>query len=280
MALSISKLALAAGASTSPSPGKQVMMYDVYAGGFHVVEAELKVDFTQKGRYDIALSAHTRGFLGSVAPWEGTFETQGWEKEAGIYAPEIHKSTTTWQDEPEIKEYKYSADGKFLGYHVTDEHSDGQERDVDPNLTQGTTDALTATLKVMSEIPQNEKCEGSSEVFDGKRRFELLFQQQEQVHLDQSRYNIYEGGASVCTVEVKPVAGAWHKKPRGWMSIQEQGRERGTMPTVWMAVIDENSPAVPVKIRVKTEYGTLFMHLTKYKKGDGPWLLAENAESN
>lgn len=49
------------------------------------------------------------------------------------------------------------------------------------------------------------------------------------------------------------------------MSIQEQGRERSTMPTIWFAKMAEGEPAVPVKIRVKTEYGALIMHLTHYK---------------
>ena len=73
------------------------------------------------------------------------------------------------------------------------------------------------------------------------------------------------GPAVACTVEVKPIAGKWHEKPRGWMSIQEQGREKGTMPTVWFAQMAAGEPAVPVKIRVKTEYGALFMHLTSYQ---------------
>jgi hypothetical protein len=37
------------------------------------------------------------------------------------------------------------------------------------------------------------------------------------------------------------------------------------MPTIWLAQMAPGEPAVPVKIRVKTEYGTLFMHLTGYK---------------
>ena len=58
------------------------------------------------------------------------------------------------------------------------------------------------------------------------------------------------------------------------MSIQEQGRERGTMPTVWLGKIAKNAPAIPVKIRVKTAYGTLFMHLAEYQN-EGQIIVAE-----
>lgn len=39
------------------------------------------------------------------------------------------------------------------------------------------------------------------------------------------------------------------------------------MPTVWFAQLDPNGPAVPVKIRIKSEYGAMFMHLVHYTNG-------------
>jgi len=254
--------------ASEPHEDLQEMSYDVYAGGFHVVAANLDVDLSKTGRYSLELSAHTRGFLGSLAPWEGTFETHGWYDQKSKKAqPELHKSTTIWRDEPEVKEYLYNRDGSFKEFLVTDKHVDQDVRDVSEDLTQETIDALTATLDVMQAIAEGGKCEGSDEVFDGKRRFKLVFEHQEDVMLESSNYNVYEGPASKCTVEVVPMGGDWHKKPRGWLSIQEQGRDKGTMPTMWMAQIDPDGPAVPVKIMVKTDYGALIMHLTGYQNG-------------
>jgi hypothetical protein len=68
-----------------------------------------------------------------------------------------------------------------------------------------------------------------------------------------------------------PDGGKWYQKPRGWLSIQEQGRQKGSLPTVWMAKVNKTGPALPVKIRVVTDYGTLFMHLTKI---EGPQAMA------
>ena len=109
------------------------------------------------------------------------------------------------------------------------------------------------------------KCENKSEIFDGKRRFQMSFNHQDNVGLDSSKYNIFKGQAAECIIEVKPGEGAWHKKPRGWLSIQEQGREKGTMPTLWVGQPESSDIAIPVKIRVKTDYGTLFMHLAGVK---------------
>ncbi len=245
---------------------KQLMKYDVYAGGFHVVSSDLTVDFAKKTDYLLRLGAKTHGFLGDLAPWVGVFQTEGWyDAKKDFPQPRIHFSDTTFREDKELTEFFYNKDGSFKEYRVTNNEKD-KPKDPPPtdDLTQGTTDVLTATSKVMQHIAQGGKCEGWDDIFDGKRRYKIIFGNSQQVDLKQSDYNVYVGPATECTIEVKPVAGKWHEKPRGWMSIQEQGRERGTMPTIWFAQMAPGEPAVPVKIRVKTEFGTLFMHLTHY----------------
>lgn len=247
------------------------MTYAVYAGGMHVVEAVFDLDFSEKGRYDVKMASHTRGFLGSLVPWSGTFESNGWvraDKEKNKdFRPQLHKSTAIWRGEEEIKEYKYKKDGSFEGLFVTDHDKPTFKKDVEKELTDNSTDVLSATLTAMELAAMGKGCASKSEVFDGKRRFEMVFTQKRKKTLEASRYNVYSGEADECVVEVVPVAGAWHKKPRGWLSIQEQGREKGTMPTVWFGQLSEGLPAVPVKIMVKTGYGALVMHLVNYDDG-------------
>lgn len=250
----------------------QKMTYEVYAGGINAVTAELGVSLKQEDRYSLALEAETKGFLGKIVPWTGLFETYGWLLDDGSELPELHRSTAIFRGEKDLKEYRYNRDGSFESFKIIEAGQDKTPSSLNPDLVQGTTDALTATLTVMENIMTEGNCEGSSEVFDGKRRFELIFNHQADVVISPTNYNIYKGPAVQCSVEVKPLAGKWHEKPRGWMSIQEQGRDKGTLPTVWLASLDEDGPAVPVKVRVKTNYGTLFMHLVSYENEDGTQL--------
>lgn len=254
--------ALAAGSTV------QTLTYEVYAGGINAVRAELHIDLADKERYNLALAAQTKGFLGKLAPWSGTFMTEGWRID-GEERPALHKSSAIWREEEDFKEYYYTPDGGFEKLVVMEPGQAGPaEEAVAAELVQGTTDALTATLQVMERVSETGICEGRNEVFDGKRRFALVFRHKADEMLQASDYNVYEGRSARCEVEVVPVAGDWHKKPRGWMSIQEQGRKKGTMPTVWMGQLSADGPAVPVKIRVRTDYGTLFMHLVDYRNGD------------
>lgn len=250
------------------------MTYAVYAGGINAVEASMLIDRSEKGRYKIFTEAHTRGFLGKLVPWSGTFESYGWmntqKQEQGkrIYQTELHKSTALWRGEQEIKEYKYNRDGSFKGLFITEHEKPTEKKEPDDKLTRNSTDVLTATLQALELVTLNQGCESEAEVFDGKRRFKMQIRQKSEEMLKPSRYNVYGGKASRCTVEVEPAGGEWHEKPRGWFSIQEQGRKKGMLPTIWFGQLGEGQPAVPVKVMVKTAYGALVMHLIGYDYGD------------
>lgn len=237
------------------------MTYQVYAGGVHVVEAHL--DLTLKpSTYTAKLSAHTRGFLGKLVPWQGSFITTGAAK--GLL-PREHQSTSTWKGEDDVAVYRYDATGQFKSLKLIKAGKDETPKNIDPKLTQNTIDVLTATLRMMMGAAKTDACQGKADIFDSRRRFTLTYAPQGKDTLKPSRYSFYQGPAMKCTAEVIPAGGAWKKKPRGWLSIQEQGRKKGALPTLWLAKIDDSLPAVPVRIMIKTDYGTLFLHLSTLK---------------
>ena len=247
---------------------RQSMTYSVYAGGMHVVSADLAIEAGTANRYNISMGAYTHGLLGRLAPWNGTFETEGWYDPKNRTAkPARHVSKARWRNELETNEYYYNKDGSFKEFIQRNDEKNGVQP-APKELSGNTIDVLTAALRVMNGIDQKNVCQGDSAVFDGDRRFHLIFKDSKSVRLQGNALNFYTGPATECVVEVKPDGGKWRSKPRGWMSIQEQGRKQGTMPTVWFATLTPGQPAVPVKIRVKTDYGTLFMHINSYKSGD------------
>ena len=237
--------------------------YQVYAGGLHVVEAKLNFDIIDQ-KYDISLGANTRGWLASMVPWEGTFQTNG-KLHGEQFTPALHQSIAIWDNEKETKTFTYKNNN--LETFTIDEHNKPPVTpEVDPVLSDGTKDILSATLEVMNHMIKTSECTGESDIFDGKRRFTLYFKDKGEQSLTKSKYNIFSGPARYCSVEIEPRGGKWHSKPRGWLSIQEQGRQKGSLPSVWMAKVENFEFAVPVKILVKTDYGALVMHLTNVKQ--------------
>ena len=191
-------------------------------------------------------------------PWEGIFESTGNITKEGL-KPQKHYSSAIWDDEVETKTYTYNTDGTFAGLTIEGTNKQPEKKDIDAALADYTSDILTSTLSAL----QDGDCSHTDEIFDGKRRFKIKYTHIEDTALTQSNYNVFEGEAGVCEVEIEPLAGAWHKKPRGWLSIQEQGRQKGELPRFWYAKLGEKGPVMPVKLVVHTKYGTLTMNLEK-----------------
>lgn len=268
-------LAIGITLSTPARAETQIMTYDVYAGGIHAMDAKLTLNQTPS-TYDIKLESQTAGFLKSLADWSGNYWTNGVFTPSGKIYPKEHRSSSTWKDETEEKNYKYDGKGKFLSFRVTTTEKDKKKGDkvtdktpekIESELTKGSTDLLSATLKLLLALPKDRTCTGKEKIFDGDRSYFMVFKSTKIEKLEKSRYNMFGGDAVTCEVEVVPDKGKWRKKPRGWLSIQEQGRQKGALPTIWLGQMQDDKTYIPVKIRVKTDYGTLFLHLTSYKTG-------------
>ena len=248
-------------AATKKSP---TLTYHVYAGGIHAVDATL--DLQEKaGTYQIISHSATRGFLGALIPWKGTFLTEGRQKKTGSHVPSRHESISGWREETEIKTYMYDGSGQFKKLTVMEDGKDKTPKDTDWAIAKNTTDLLSATLNMMAQVTKTGDCAMTQRIFDGDRTFDLRFRTLGKEVLTASRYNPYAGAAVKCEVEVIPKEGRWHKKPRGWLSIQEQGRKHGQLPIVWLGTLPGHAMMVPVKLRITSDHGTLFMHLAAGK---------------
>ena len=242
---------------------QQRVQYELYAAGLDAVTAGISLNEDAR-TYNVDLNAQTRGLLAKFVPWQGSFHSEGVRGRAGEPLPLLHVSTAKDRKNTQVQTYRYGGDGSFRGYSATVNGRDSTPKDIDPALTAHTTDALSAALAAMDAVAGDRPCSGQSEIFDGERRYRLVFHDMGPAMLPVTDYSVYSGPAEKCSAEVVPLAGRWHAKPRGWMSIQEQGRKQGSLPLIWMAKMAPGAPAVPVRVQVATDYGTLVMQVTSY----------------
>lgn len=253
---------------SSPAFAKEYRAtYDVYAGGIHALQT--RMDYKDLGgRYDINVAAETYGLLSKIVRWHASFKTEGWLGKSG-YQPQLHISNTTSKGKHEVNTYKYGKDGKFLSFSQIVDGRD-ETKDLDPSIMAGTTDVISAVFDMAAKAGQGN-CASEDMIFDSERSYRLEFRNSKKTSLSHSKYGSFSGEAVSCSVKVTPVGGKWHKKPRGWLKIQEQGIKNGFPPTIWMANIskDKTLPAVPVRIMVKTDYGTFIAHLASFQEKPG-----------
>jgi len=230
--------------------------YSLYAGGFNVVDIEGTYAVTPDS-YAMTMDMQTTGMLGKLAPWSGVIQSNGLNKRENS-TPLKHSFASTWRDETETTTFTFNNDGT-LKSHIRIK-SDGKTVNEMPpsDVYDGApNDMLSALFRTMNQ----SSCASSQSVLDGKRKFDMVFKSKGEGFLKQSKYSVFEGKAEICEVEIVPVAGKWRDKPRGWMSIQGQAKDQGQLPRLWFGRVRDDMPPIPVRFQIKTDYGTMIMHL-------------------
>lgn len=230
--------------------------YGLYAGGFNVVEIDGTYTLS-KNKYDLEMDLKTAGVLGRLAPWAGIIKTSGINK--GVKSiPLEHSFASTWRSETETTTYTFKKDGSLESAFLVEGGEAPKDKTPNDEVLKGNPiDMLSAMFRAMN----NPSCETTQPGFDRKRRFDMAFRSKGFDVLEQSRYSVFSGEAEICEIEIVPVAGKWREKPRGWMSIQGQAKENGQLPRLWFGKVRDNMPPIPVRFLIKTNYGTMIMHL-------------------
>jgi len=244
-----------AGAVQAADPLK--VTYGLYASGFHVVDVEGTYAI-HDDTYDLTMDLKTVGLLGRVAPWAGVIHTNGLNKGTKS-TPLEHSFAATWRKKVETTTFSFDKNGALTAHVI--EEDDGNVLDNMPgdDVTKGNpTDMLTALFRTMNNP---ETCETTQPGLDGKRRFDMVFTSKGTETLEKNRYSEFAGEAEICEVEIVPVSGKWREKPRGWMSLQGQAKGKGQLPRLWFGQVREDMPPIPVRFFIKTDYGSMVMHL-------------------
>lgn len=252
---------LSMGSAHSAQSHDLSIAYEIYTGGLHTMSATMNMAM-DKDDYAIDMIAKPRGLVGRLLPWKGKYQSHGLVKN-GYLQPKQHRKTSSWRDETDLTILQYNSHGTLTKANRI-ETKDGEtvrsyDHVFEKELVSNTVDLMTATVHMLQNVTDGKTCDTSIPVFDGKRRFNMVFTQEGTPVLQSSRLNKYNGASVKCTVEIQPVAG-WKKKKRGYLRIQEASRAKGFLPTIWIGQAYEGGPMVPVRMEIRSEYGAILMH--------------------
>ena len=125
-------------------PKKLGLKYDVYAGGFHALDASLEMDLTKEA-YDMHLQAETPGFTAPMFPAKGEYSSSG-HSDAGVLIPTISTSRSEWRSKVKTTELSYDPKGTLLKSTTQQGDKTTVDRDVKKDLAADAVDMLTGTL--------------------------------------------------------------------------------------------------------------------------------------
>lgn len=146
-------------------------VFDVSLGGIRAAVVQYAAN-TGEGRYAVTGKMTTTGLLGAVvrASYEAT--AQGAEPRPGAYRPSSFTEIRDASGELTRAEMLFS--GGRPQVKTYDPPRDRDRHAVDPAGQGGTIDPMTVIYAALRDQPRDRVCAMSQQVFDGKRRSEVI----------------------------------------------------------------------------------------------------------
>lgn len=249
-------------AAPDARPGDLRLTYSIYLGGIRVLDAEAHLGYGPEA-YRIGIKAQTDGFLGQVANWRADVASHGRLAPGGLPRPELYRSISAWRDKPRNTTVEYTADG--VPTVTVAEPPPSEDREPVPdNLKPGTVDPMTAVVAALHAAAEGRGCGGTVPVYDGRQRFDLVWETKGEETLAPSDLSAFTGTAIACTLDYEPVAGRWREdRQRRDRDDEGRRRQRDVIVSIWLGEAVADRPPVPVRLEADTNLGKLVVHLSK-----------------
>lgn len=236
------------------------LRYDVYYSLLRLMTIESR-SLVAPDVYSLQSRMETVGVIGVLFPWTYRSEVHGRIRGAQL-APDVFHSRSEFRDFVQQVSLRYGEDGPVgeVSPFRLDILGDGYTRDeVPPEMRAGTIDPLTEIAALARQLARGEGCAGVRRVFDGLRRYDIVYEDLGETELEESSYDAYAGRARQCRSRLVPLAGFF--KPK-----DDEERDSLTAVTAWlMPPLPDVAPA-PVRLLVEGRRGSLWIHLREAKK--------------
>ena len=241
-------LLLAAGPAAAEQ--RLVLHYDVYYLLLHVLSADVASD-TLSATYRTRVALRTAGVFATLAPWHSEAVAHG-RIAGGELVPAAYRASSAFRERRQQIDLEYATGGAVSG-SVNGILTDGDREQVPDDLRQGTVDPITASAVVAQRLAATGSCAGVVPIFDGLRRYDLVYEDLGTTEMGSSRRDPYRGPARLCRATIRSIA--------GFLRTGDRAGERATEIRTWLAPPFPGAAPVAVRIDLSGSRGTLHVHL-------------------
>ncbi len=250
---------LAAAATPSLGADRNVELgFDFYGAGMHF--ASMRTNSIVNDReYKINSRIKTEGMVHWFADMVLKSRAEGSLNGSGG-VPDWFESVSGGRWKGRSVALDFQPDGDVLAKIIPP--PDNEEDKVPDAARRGALDPLSASvLNVLFKNPA-EVCRQRIPIYDGRRRFDLIFTNPEKVELAKTRFSAFHGPAQKCELTVERIAGFRKKK-------DEDSKPPRPMQ-IWIARFEKDGLTLPVRLKADTNWGSLTAHLARIKIRDLP----------
>jgi hypothetical protein len=251
--------AMASGAG-EVRPSSVTLDYEIDIVGLEALAATV-IMAGDTARYHVDIRARTTGMIGWMFPWVIGVSSNG-NITDGRLQPVRHEQTSNFQGKDRSVFLEYDGHGGFLARRVVPDPHEDQREEVPAAMTRDTLDIISAVLAGLHTVDRTGSCNGRVPVFDGRRRFDLLYSDNGREHIDPNEILGYGGGEALrCAIRVEPIAGYWRKNQQKFFTHKVNGRDEVVPIEVDVARVGAAGIEVPVRVESVSPYGKLVLSL-------------------
>lgn len=163
---------LAAAPADAAPIDRMNLVYQVYSGGFHVLNLELELALAPE-RYDVTTRMRSAGIVGWFMDWKQEAGSQGLFGQHGVL-PIHHRSEGEFRGRRRSVEIGYDS-GQVSTVRVDPPPQEDEGREEVPvERRREAMDPISAILSAIRRISAGQGCGGRLPVFDGRRRYDLV----------------------------------------------------------------------------------------------------------
>ena len=174
--------------------------FTVFIGPFNASRTEFTYSLTPE-KYEVRSSVKTAGLFDALYPFKAEYETTGRingdELETASY-----KYTSQSRFNRRSKELVYDGKGNPI-YRLSTKNDKSKKVEILPNpANRDTTDLQTVIAELARQYNQVKFCDARMQVFDGKRRFDVIFKDEGKEFINSNDYSPYAGEAAKCSMYI------------------------------------------------------------------------------
>ena len=174
--------------------------FDVFIGKFNASRTTFEYSLN-KDNYKITSDVKTFGVFDSLYPFSAQYSTSGLVKNNQLITTS-YKYNAQSRFSKRHKELVYDKDGTPI-YRISSKND--KEKKViiqQETINKGTTDLQSVFAELALQYNNLKFCDSTMEVFDGKRRFNVIFKDEGQEQLKPNEYSPFQGLSSKCSMYI------------------------------------------------------------------------------
>ena len=238
----------------SASSKQENYYYEVQFGNLIVGKAEVLFRSTSQN-LNIDIKSQTAGIFDALYEYNGILKSSS-KKNNGTWLPykfsaggvfNKKKRTTdiTWVNDYENVNYVNVPTIDLKKYHEVQESS-----------LVNVIDPITALMRVIEKIKEENICDMNFKVFDGRRRYDLKIKTIGNSTIDNDRPKSYKGDVLICGLRVFPIGG--HRLKTKWKPSEDKISDI----KVFFGK-NQNKDYVPVRVQIERWFGTVVIRLIR-----------------